>query len=147
MITGLLYVSRSNLKLPDEAGEIDVIVACAQRRNPQLDVTGALVFTERHFAQYIEGPAAAVNELIQAIGRDPRHRDVEIVFNEPIPSRRFGAWALAYAGPSTFVAGNVLPLTDPLGAGPRRKAAVRLIELMRQFVEAHLLAERRNSSG
>lgn len=147
MMTALLYVSRSNLKLPAEAGEVEAVVAMSRHRNARLGVTGALVFTERHFAQYLEGPAAGLEELMNSIGGDPRHRDVQLVYREEVPARRFDTWALAYAGPSTFVAGNVLPLTDPLAEAPRRKAALRLIDLMRQFVEAHLAAERRNRNG
>ena len=145
MITSLLYVSRSTLLLPQQGDEVDEIVAVSLRRNPALEVTGALVFTERLFAQNLEGPDSALDALMDSIRRDPRHRDVEIVYRQPIPARRFDTWAMAYAGPSTFVAGNVLPLTDPASAAAKRKAAERLIKLMSQFVEAHLIEQRRNS--
>jgi phytoene dehydrogenase-like protein len=143
MLTSLLYVSRSMLDLPRQAAEVDAIVAASLPRNQRLDVTGALVFTERHFAQYFEGPRASIDELMASIRRDPRHCEVQVVLDREVPARRFGAWAMAYAGPSTFVAGNVLPLTDMLPPAQQLKAAERLIELMRQFVDAHLAARRR----
>ncbi len=143
-VTSLLYVSRSNLQLPGQRPELDDIVAEAWSRNQALGVTGALVFTERLFAQNLEGSDEAVDTLMDRIRCDPRHRDIEIVYREKLPSRRFETWALAYAGPSTFVAGNVLPLTDAVPASLKRKAAERLIRLMAQFVDAHLIEQRRS---
>lgn len=146
MITSLLYVSRSNLQLPRQRPEVDAIVADSQTLNATMGVTGALVFTERLFAHYLEGSQEALDILMERIRRDPRHRDVAIVYEEEIPARRFETWELAYAGPSTFVAGNVWPLTEPSPAASRRKAAERLIKLMGQFVQAHLIEQRRNSA-
>ena len=143
----LLYVSRSNLQLPSQAAEVDEIVRVAQGRNSALGVTGALVFTEKHFAQNLEGPEEAVTELMESIARDPRHRDLEVVYSDNIAAARFAMWTMAYAGPSTFVAGNVLPLTDSAPAAARRRAAERLIMLMQQFAEAQLAEQRRNSSS
>lgn len=145
METSLLYVSRSALRLPEEAGAVDAIVAGSQSRNRGLDVTGALVFTERQFAQYLEGPAEGVQALMDSILRDPRHGDVQTIFTRPLHGRRFATWALAYAGPSTFVAGHVLSLAEAANPNLQAKAAERLISLMRQFVEAHLIEQRRNA--
>lgn len=143
MVVSLLYVSRSTLELPRQSAEVERIVAQSLGRNPDLDITGALIFTEEHFAQNIEGSAASIDILMASIMRDPRHCDVQIVYRETLPARRFEAWTMAYGGPSTFVAGNVLPLTDPLAAPAQRKASERLITLMRQFAEANLIAQRR----
>lgn len=148
MIHSLLYVSRSMLDLPRQAGEVDAVVEVARSRNHSLGVTGALVFTERNWAQNLEGSEAALEELMKSIRGDWRHTEVGVVYQETIPARRFPSWAMAYAGPSTFVAGNVLPLTDPLPPPARRKASERLILLMRQFAEAKLMEEqRRNGSS
>ncbi len=144
---GLVYVSVSTLRLPGQAGEVDAIVDRSQARNRALGVTGALVFTEKRFAQYLEGPAAAVDELMLSIGRDPRHRDVDLVLRKPIPRRRFATWALAYAGPSTFVAGHVLAVADAPTDSTRSKYAERLIDTMSQFVEAQLMEQRRKQGG
>jgi hypothetical protein len=144
---GLIYVSVSTLRLPAQAGEVDAIVDWSQRHNREVGVTGALVFTEKRFAQYLEGPADAVDALMGRILQDPRHRDIELVFRRPILRRHFATWALAYAGPSTFVAGHVLSLVDARGVTARNKYADRLIEIMSQFVEAQLIEQRRNQRG
>jgi hypothetical protein len=144
--TSLLYVSRSLLRLPEEGGAVDAIVATARSRNRLLDVTGALVFTERQFAQYLEGPEAAVAELMDSIRADVRHTDLRVIFDKTLSGRRFPTWAMAYAGPSTFVAGHVLTVAEASGPGKEAKAAERLISLMRQFVEAQLIEQHRNRS-
>lgn len=144
---GLIYVSLSTLRLPAQASEVDAIVQWSQHRNRELEVTGALVFTEKRFAQYLEGPADAVATLMESISRDPRHGQVDLIFRRPIVRRHFATWALAYAGPSTFVAGHVLAVANAPSKAARNKYADRLIETMSQFVEAQLIEQRRNQGG
>lgn len=145
MLDSLLYVSTSALVPSQQALELERIVQSSQGRNLEQDVTGALVFTERHFAQYLEGPEEGMEELMASIRRDWRHKDVQTVYREPISERRFPTWSMAYAGPSTFVAGHVRSLLDVCQGPAGRKAAERLIILMRQFVEAQLIEQRRNT--
>jgi hypothetical protein len=140
---GLLYLSVSTLRLPAQAGEVDAIVDWSHRRNRELDVTGALVFTERRFAQYLEGPEVHVDALMASIARDPRHRSIDLVARKPLAARRFATWAMAYAGPSTFVAGHVLAIADAPSQPARAKYADRLIDMMGQFVQAQLIEQRR----
>jgi hypothetical protein len=144
---GLLYVSVSTLRLPAEAGQVDTIVGWSQHRNVELGVTGALVFTEKRFAQYLEGPASAVDRLMASIGPDPRHREIDVVLRRPLSARRFPTWAMAYAGPSTFVAGHVSTTAHAVGEAARAKSAERLIEMMQQFVQAQLAEQRRRQGS
>ena len=147
MLISLLYVSTSALLPAQRSPELEWIVNTSQGRNPSYGITGALVFTERHFAQNLEGPEQAVEQLLANIRRDWRHRDVQLVYREPVRDRRFPTWSMAYAGPSTFVAGHVRSLLDGGQGAANRKAAERLILLMRQFVEAQLIEQRRNTSS
>lgn len=140
---GLVYVSISTLRLPAQAGEVDAIVDWSRGRNCELGVTGALVFTEKRFAQYLEGPARNVDALMSSIRGDSRHRDVDLIFRSPLPRRRFATWQMAYAGPSTFVAGHVLAVADATAPVTRAKYAERLIEMTYQFAEAQLIEQRR----
>lgn len=130
MITSLLYVSVSTLKLPDEAGEVDDLVGVARSRNAALDVTGALIFTETHFAQILEGAAAAVEELMVSIRADRRHRAVNTVSVIETPQRRFAGWSMAYSGPSFYLDRHVAPL---LGAAPGR-AIAGPVEALRELI-------------
>jgi len=106
----LMYVSRSSLSLKGDYEEIEDIVQTAVPHNVKIQVTGALIYTEVHFAQVLEGPRAAVHKLMQSIGRDRRHSDVTVVSQHRIRNRRFGSWSMAYNGPSPYLDRHVKPL-------------------------------------
>lgn len=109
-IISLMYVSRSSLSLKGDYEVVDDIVRIALSRNAQLHVTGALIYTELHFAQVIEGPSSALGELMESIVTDKRHTDVTVVARHKISKRRFSAWSMAYKGPSPFLDRHVKPL-------------------------------------
>ena len=133
MLETLLYVSFSTLFMPDDEAVVTDIVRFARRRNAQIDVTGALVFTHQRFAQYLEGPEWALAEVMADVRRDPRHRDIEVVASAGAERRRFQGWDMAYAGPSVFVRQQVDVLVG-LGSGPAIKLpAERIIRLMTEF--------------
>ena len=129
-----LYVSRSKLTPAEAAAQIDDIVEVARAGNARLGVTGTLIFTGRHFAQYIEGSPEAVAKLRRMIVTDPRHCDIITLAEGPIPARRFATWSLAYAGPSQFVARTVAFPIDDLKSADRRAGVNKLLRLMDEFV-------------
>ena len=128
----LLYVSRKMLTLTEEEPAIADIVAVARSRNATLGVTGALAATTDHFAQILEGPAAAVDELMDSIHRDVRHADVTVLRDVGITQRSFPDWSMAYSGPSTYVARHIAPLIG-LDAGDEAGRVDRLISLLIGF--------------
>jgi hypothetical protein len=133
-LISLLYVSKA-IPAPDADDRVQAIVDVSIPRNASLDVTGALVFTGPHFAQVLEGPEEAVEELMVSIRRDARHRDVDVVESVEIPARRFTGWSLAYSGPSYFVDRHLRVLVEEQVKGQREAIlADRLIYLMHEFV-------------
>src|SRR4051794_24960505 len=133
-VYSLLYVSRSLLRLPDEAGEVDRIVAVARRENERLRVTGALVFTQAHFAQVLEGDQASVETLMARIRRDPRHDRVTIVSAGERDTRLFPQWSMAYSGGSLYVDRHIKPLLAPaVEQATTERLAEQLVRLMREF--------------
>lgn len=56
--------------------EVGRIVESAQRSNLGRDITGVLVFGGGVFFQWIEGPAAQLQNLIANLHSDPRHYDI-----------------------------------------------------------------------
>ncbi|WP_375194377.1 BLUF domain-containing protein [Sphingobium sp.] len=132
MLKRWLYVSASRL-IGDEAEDrVGDIVKISIARNQSLGVTGALLFTGRSFAQYIEGEAVAIEALKASILRDARHSDVRTLALGDYAHRRFVTWSLAYAGPSQFVASVVeSAMTDALHNG--QAAVERLAHLLSEF--------------
>lgn len=103
MLANWLYLSVSNLVDGAHSAAIDDILSVARRRNADLHVTGALIFSGSRFAQLIEGPPGNVALLRAAIERDSRHRDIHTLEAAPVQCRQFADWSLAYSGSSTFV--------------------------------------------
>ena len=130
----LLYVSESCLSWPDDAHEVDDIVASARPRNEQLGLTGALIYTRTHFAQVLEGEAEAIAAKMASIRTDSRHRNLCVVADEPIEARHFPDWTMAYSGPSFYVDRQIRPLlTDAADPARRRRAAAGLLAFIREF--------------
>lgn len=90
----LFYVSR----IAEADGPVDIqrILGPARMRNRRLDITGMLAYSGRHFAQVLEGAAAAVEQLVAAVARDTRHTDFTIVFRKTIVARHYGEWEMGY---------------------------------------------------
>jgi hypothetical protein len=102
-IHALLYVSRALVAGAAADAAVEAIVRVSRERNDALAVTGALLFSGGHFAQWLEGSRESVEELMASIARDQRHTDIAILEVGSAPARRFPDWTLAYAGRSTFV--------------------------------------------
>ena len=70
----LAYVSDVMLLQPDEEpkqtlvnSRLQSILETAAKNNEKSDVTGALMFSGRHFAKVLEGPEAAINDRFRLI--------------------------------------------------------------------------------
>lgn len=90
----LFYVSRTPEQV--EARVVNAILAESRRLNRQRDVTGALAYSGQYFAQVLEGDAEHLTALLQRIARDPRHRDLTVVFEQHITQRDYGEWSMGY---------------------------------------------------
>jgi len=79
MIKSIFYVSQKTVAWPDDGPDVEAITAVATSRNAILGVTGALISTDHFFAQILEGPEAAVDDVMASILRDARHRSVKVL--------------------------------------------------------------------
>lgn len=133
-LTSLLYVSRSTLAIEGDDKEVAEIVDVATARNGSLNITGALIYTEQHFAQVLEGPIKGVRELMNSILRDKRHRDVTVVVEQKISARKFPRWAMAYSGAFPYLDRQIKPLLSPtLGEADRLRLGHQLIANIEQL--------------
>ena len=98
----LVYTSRNLLQGTEEerVAIVAQILATSQRNNGKVGVTGALLFNSGCFAQVLEGPRVAVEATFERIQRDPRHGDVSVLQCEPVESRGFPNWSMAFIGHS-----------------------------------------------
>ncbi|MCW7541549.1 BLUF domain-containing protein [Aquabacterium sp. A7-Y] len=90
----LFYVSRVAAGFSEP--QLKLLLAQSRMRNRRGDVTGALAWSGRHFAQVLEGRRDAIETLMASIVADPRHRELKVVFTQPVQQRRYGAWTMGY---------------------------------------------------
>src|SRR5258708_27826883 len=93
----LTYFSRNRLDrfnglMEDRVAEL---LATAVANNLRDDVTGALVYDPKWFAQILEGSENVVSRTFERILRDQRHADVSLVAMQPITERRFAGVPMA----------------------------------------------------
>ncbi|MGL4725074.1 MAG: diguanylate phosphodiesterase [Scandinavium sp.] len=88
MLTTIIYRSHLRENVPFKA--LEGMVASANIKNRQADVTGILLFNGTHFFQLLEGPDQEVKAIYQTICEDERHTNVVELLCDYGPSRRFG---------------------------------------------------------
>ena len=96
MISSLLYSSAAAAHV--DSGDVFAIIEASARNNPQREVTGFLIYDGRDFLQYVEGPALALETLLEVLGRDDRHHSVRILHRSQREDRLFPKWAMRRAG-------------------------------------------------
>ncbi len=135
----LAYISRNVIQGPPDVVKqaIENILAVAQRNNPAVGVTGALLFSGGYFCQVIEGPQTALEDLFESIQLDRRHADVTVLHFKPIGRRGFSEWAMAFAGiedTMRFDIDGILASKDELKA---QEAGRHLVTVLEQLVRQH----------
>ncbi|EJL84668.1 diguanylate phosphodiesterase [Pantoea sp. GM01] len=88
MLTTILYRSHLHDHVPIKT--LEDMVAKANSKNKNSDVTGILLFDGLHFFQLLEGPREAVQGIYQRICQDARHHNLVELMHDFAPERRFG---------------------------------------------------------
>ena len=133
LVTSLIYVSRKTLPAPKNAEAINDILLVSRERNKLLQVTGALFSASNTFAQFIEGPKLAIDQLMESISRDARHRDVKVVSVKDDVPRKFPDWTMAYSGDEHYMDRHISRLFEALPGGLFKEQLAQLEALMVEF--------------
>lgn len=91
-LRSLIYVSRADPNLTSD--DLDRIHHSAVNLNALDGITGLLAYDGKYFIQYVEGVHDAVADLLDRLGRDPRHSNIDIRSDEPIDERSFPDWSM-----------------------------------------------------
>lgn len=87
----LTYISKVNAVLSED--EILELGRKSSFNNRKIDVTGVLISAGEYFFQILEGEQAIVDQLLEKIGRDPRHCDMTVLTAEyECEERLFSDW-------------------------------------------------------
>ncbi len=76
--------------------DINSILASCKKNNPEMDITGMLVYNNDIFLQMIEGDKLAISKLYNKISVDPRHLDLRILWQGESEERTFPHWSMAF---------------------------------------------------
>lgn len=90
----LAYISKVSPNISEVA--VKAILDAAARNNPQIGITGLLIWRHNQFFQLLEGPEQAIDILMRYIREDKRHSDVLVLHRKPIEKRSFGNWSMDY---------------------------------------------------
>lgn len=140
----LLYVSETRLDgdIAQAAQEIERILATSRRNNAAFGITGALIFNCGFFAQVLEGPRGAVEQIFQTIRHDPRHAKIQVMSAGEVDSRTFPNWAMAFIGNSPSWANALGWIKDATRFQPEQRRD-RLFDIVMEMArDAELSADR-----
>lgn len=113
----VLYVSTATGSTDSLLG-VATILGESQRNNAQRGLTGALAAHRGTFIQVIEGPADAIDMLLDRLRRDPRHKDIRVLERAPVETRSFEAWSMASARITPAIQPLLDRVVDGLTASP-----------------------------
>ena len=91
----IIYRSVTTAPSGRAADDIPAILREAVARNGLEGITGLLYTEQDSFLQVIEGPEESILSLLQSLEADDRHRDLQILLDQPIDRREFGDWTMA----------------------------------------------------
>jgi hypothetical protein len=131
----LVYYSRNRVTQSPEAlaEAITSILAASQANNARMDVTGALMFNAGCFAQVLEGPRTAVEDIFERVQQDERHGDVSLLAFDPAPTRAFEHWSMGFVGASVNDAARYGALAQESGFDPARMTGEALFETLHRL--------------
>ena len=74
------------------------IISTARSFNASHGITGVLVFDGDRFCQFIEGPPADIDGLVERLAKDSRHVDFIVLIRDSMAHERlYPYWSMAYA--------------------------------------------------
>jgi len=135
MLTTIIYRSHICKDVPFHS--VKQMVAAANIKNGQIDVTGILLFNGTHFFQLIEGPQDSVLEIYQHICQDERHHNIVELLCDYAPARRFGKAGMELFDLREYDRDEVLQAV--LDKGTSKYQLIyndRALQFLRTFVEA-----------
>jgi len=133
-ITQLVYASSAVRDLTAEA--LAEVLQVSRRNNAAVGVTGVLLYAGGNVMQALEGPPEAVEATFERIRRDPRHRDVSVIYRGEADVRAFPDWSMGLKCPDDLPGDLPAGLRDAIraqfdGAGAGASRPERLLSTFR----------------
>jgi hypothetical protein len=92
-----IYVSNFIDKLKqDYDAQVENILEVARSKNLDFNITGILKVNNNDFMQIIEGDVDPIEQLLNNISLDDRHKNFTIIYKENIKERLYADWTMAF---------------------------------------------------
>jgi hypothetical protein len=127
-----VYVSAATRE--QTAAQLEQLLQESRGRNVATEITGVLLYCNGNFMQVLEGPRPAVQETFQRIEFSTRHRELVELVSEPIETREFSQWSMAFSRTqaSQFLALRAATWRGSAAGGHASRAGTGR-DLLRQF--------------
>ena len=93
----LVYTSTPTRQMVPE--DFESILRTARERNRRAGITGILLFRDNCFIQFLEGPPAEIDALLDDIVADERHHHLRVILAEMTADRSFPDWRMGFGTP------------------------------------------------
>ena len=94
LFKSLIYVSTAKESVDDEA--VMDILQVSWRHNHNSDISGMLIYDDKHFVQLLQGPINTVDTLYDKISRDIRHHSIELIGTELLARKDVNGWGMGF---------------------------------------------------
>lgn len=90
----ILYISVATDPMSSE--ELVRLLQQCRESNASRGVTGMLLYGNATFLQVLEGDEEVIEDLLEKIRRDPRHRDLQVLYRKKIEQRQYSDWSMGF---------------------------------------------------
>lgn len=127
----IVYISKNDISNDDDLmrSELNQIIKTSQKNNKINNVTGALLFNYRWFAQILEGAHDDIQDTFERIQCDARHSEVVILDLSPIDTRLCANWSMAYLDDNTDAYKEFNVLTSKTDFNPNLLSSNKIFQL------------------
>ncbi len=93
-LVGMAYCSKpANFSFD----QVDEILDVSHRNNERAALTGALIYDDATFLQWLEGGEEDLRQVFGRISRDPRHTEIKLMTVRKLDDRWFPDWSMTAA--------------------------------------------------
>mgnify|MGYP001118320458 CR=1 FL=1 len=119
----IAYVSTETQRF--DTGDLLTMLKKARQKNAAAGLSGLLLYKENAFFQILEGSRTAIDEVMQKIRQDQRHKDLEILMDGPIDQRQFEDWQMGFVNLDSIDTRLVPGFSDFMAEGNEPRTLLR----------------------
>ncbi|NHB57131.1 BLUF domain-containing protein [Acinetobacter sp. 194] len=96
MLYQFCYCSTASTKPPEIFDDLRSILTEAYHFNHYHEISGVLYYADGYFFQCVEGEKQHLDQLVEKLKKDQRHKDLKFYGFKIIAERNFAAWKMKY---------------------------------------------------